>query len=251
MPRIRVNVYKRATRKNYEATWRDPVTHEAKTKTTGTPNKREAERFAAKLEKSIEDGDYSEPSRITWQELREAYEIEVFPEQAPKTIATTKSTLNAIDDILRIRFASAFDTAQVRRFKREIRKKNVSEFTVKRHLSELRKILRWAHRCGLIETLPQIDMPRARGSKGRPITAEELDRVIEKVVTVVGEASAESWIYLLKGLWFSGLRLGESMLLHWTDDSNFTVDFDHKYPMFRIRAATDKSRKDRLFPMAP
>ena len=51
--------------------------------------------------------------------------------------------------------------------------------------------------------------------KGRPITGEEFDRMLAKVPEVVGDAAAESWRHYLRGLWWSGLRLAESLELFW------------------------------------
>jgi integrase len=40
----------------------------------------------------------------------------------------------------------------------------------------------------------------------------------------------ESWKHLLTGLYWSGLRLGEAMNLHWADPQKMTVDFLGRYP---------------------
>ena len=53
--------------------------------------------------------------------------------------------------------------------------------------------------------------------RGRPITAEEFERMIEATPKVVDNAAAESWRFYLRGLWASGLRLSESLTLRWDD----------------------------------
>jgi hypothetical protein len=50
--------------------------------------------------------------------------------------------------------------------------------------------------------------------KGRPICAEEFDKMVAKVAEVVGAEAAKSWKYLLRGAWESALRLDELMHLH-------------------------------------
>jgi integrase len=116
----------------------------------------------------------------------------------------------------------------------------------------LRAALNWAERLKLIDEAPTVEMPRAgRGMKGRPITAEEFERILKKVPATVGPNLASSWIWLLKGLWLSGLRLGEALNLHWTDDRQLCVDFSGRRPMFRIRGTAEKGRRDRILPMAP
>ena len=60
-----------------------------------------------------------------------------------------------------------------------------------------------------------------------------------------------AWRRYLKGLWWSGLRLEESMILSWSDDSDFSVDLSGKHPRFRIWAEGQKSRSDEYLPMTP
>ncbi len=45
--------------------------------------------------------------------------------------------------------------------------------------------------------------------KDRPITAEEFVRMIEKVDSISSKTPDE-WKFLLQGLWWSGLRIGEA-----------------------------------------
>ncbi len=108
---------------------------------------------------------------------------------------------------------------------------------------------------GLLAKLPSIEIPRrAKGQKlmkGRPITGEEFERMLAKVPDVVGEAAATSWTHYLNGLWHSGLRLAESLELHWDRDDKLCVDLSGKRPMLRIPAALEKSNQDRLLPIAP
>ncbi len=87
--------------------------------------------------------------------------------------------------------------------------------------------------------------------RGRPITAEEFERMLAKTASIVEKSNSKSWKFFLRGLWWSGLRLTEATSLHWTDDTNLTVDLSGPYPMFLIRSAADKGNKDRAFPMAP
>lgn len=64
-------------------------------------------------------------------------------------------------------------------------------------------------------------------------------------------AIVESWYHLLRGLWLSGLRLGEAVNLHWTDERKLCVDLTGRRPMFRIRAEAEKGNKDRVLPLSP
>jgi len=88
--------------------------------------------------------------------------------------------------------------------------------------------------------------------RGRPITGEEFDRMIEATPKVVENAAAESWKFYLRGLWTSGLRLSESLKLRWDDaPESIVVDLTGRRPMLRIAAEAEKGHRDRLLPITP
>jgi len=61
--------------------------------------------------------------------------------------------------------------------------------------------------------------------KGRPITAEEFERMLAVIPTVVGPDHAPDWERYLRGLDASGLRLEESLDLRWDDDGRIRPRF--------------------------
>lgn len=88
--------------------------------------------------------------------------------------------------------------------------------------------------------------------KGRPITGEEFERLLAKVVDVVSDESADAWKHLLRGLWWSGLRLGEALGLTWDNNPRaVSVDLSGRRPMLRIPAECEKGNRDRVLPIAP
>ena len=54
----------------------------------------------------------------------------------------------------------------------------------------------------------------------------------------------------MRGLWLSGLRLGEAVVLDW-NDGPFVLDTVGKFPAFRIEAEGQKSRRSEIVPVAP
>ena len=88
--------------------------------------------------------------------------------------------------------------------------------------------------------------------KGRPVTGEELWKLLKATRKVVGPAVAKHYRRLLVGLWWSGLRLGEAVALRWDGMSaGLVVDMTGRRPMLRIDAAAEKGNRDRLLPLAP
>ena len=93
-------------------------------------------------------------------------------------------------------------------------------------------------------------MPKVRARmKGRPLCAEEFDRLID-AVPKVRENDPEPWQHLLEGLWLSGLRIGEAVVLSW-DEGPFQVDLTGRHPAFRIEGDGQKSGKAEVCPMTP
>ncbi len=117
----------------------------------------------------------------------------------------------------------------------------MKETTIATHLRHLKAALNWAVRRGYLRAMPAIEMPkRAKGvsqtMRGRPITGEELDRMIAKV-PAVRKREPQKWRRLLRGLNLSGLRLSEALALSWDGDAPISVSTAGKYP-----ASADSSR---------
>ena len=146
---------------------------------------------------------------------------------------------------------SDLTSSSISEFQSSLRSAGLAESTIKGHLAYLKAALRWANRQQIVLEVPVFDMPKAPGMKGRPISTEEFERMLQKVSEVVGGAAADSWCHLLNGLWWSGLRLGEAMSLSWDIGQPVSVDSSGRRPMFHLRADAHKSRKDCVLPMAP
>jgi len=174
-------------------------------------------------------------------------------------------------------------------FQRELRRQRKSASTISCYLRHIKAALNWAvtNKMLAASRLPTFDMPkRVKGTsraKGRAITTEEFERMMTKVADglaaplrskrdkptdkpkrkftfapeVLAErrrkaaAAAPSWQRLLRGLWLSGLRLGESLDLSWDEPDHIRVDLSGRRPMLVILAECEKGRQDRLLPITP
>jgi integrase len=250
--KITVTIFKSKQRPNFLAQWVDPKTGRKQTKSTGTKIKREAQRFVGQLEGKLNSGEYHKKERNTWKDFRGRYEKEALSGLSRRTNQTAATSFNCVERIINPKYLSSVNSDSIGKMIRTLREEQKSESTIKGYLIYVGVALRWAHRNKILNEVPVIDMPkRTSKMKGRPITTEEFERMLEKVPEVVGDKQAESWRCFLKGLWWSGLRLGEAIKLHWTDDRLICVDFTNRRPFFRIKAKADKGNKERLLPMAP
>lgn len=263
--------------------FRDPLTGKQVTRSTGTGNRKAAEKLAAKWEAELQEGRYKAPSKVTWAEFRQRYEDEVLPGLADKTGVKVACVFKAIETILAPARLTDITAARLSYFASELRKRGRSESTIAGNLAHLKSALNWAHRVGLLTTMPAVPKPqRAKQStvmKGRPITLEEFERMLGKVADglrlsgknrrkrdpskkprrkqapqtprEISPAVIESWRHYLRGLWLSGLRLAESLELYWDRDDRLCIDLSGRFPMLRIPAELEKGHKDRLLPIAP
>jgi integrase len=231
----------------------DPLTGKRKHRSAGTANRKLAERAAAKWEAELQAGK-SATGRVYWKEFRERYTREYLQSLAPQSQKRLKQILDVFERFANPLRVAGITADVISRYQADLRERGRAEATIKLHSIAIGSAMRWAARKGLIRSAPVIDMPRrAKGEshmRGRPITLEEFERMLRATRGVIGRRAAKDWRRLLRGLWLSGLRLGEAMALSW-DCGGFRADLDGKRPMFIIHAEAEKGHKDRLLPMAP
>lgn len=252
---ITVHVVKYPGRTNLMMRYRDPITGKQVARTTGSTKQREAERVAVKWEAELRDGRYQKPSRMIWQEFRQRYTDEKLSTLAENTLSSADSALNHIERVINPRMLESLNAEQLSRFQRLLTSEGMKATTLATHLRAIRVALNWAQRQGFIRKTPDIDMPKAakginRGMRGRPITGEEFDRMIQ-AVPKIRKLEPEKWERLLRGLWLSGLRLGEALKLSWDADAEIAVQVDGKYPRLRLLAEGHKALRDQLLPITP
>jgi len=252
---IKVHVVKYPDRANLVLRYLDPLTGKQVQKSARTANRRAAERAAGAWQAELREGRYRKLSRMTWGEFREKYKTEVLPGLSEGTGDCKASVFNYIESTINPQRVAELTTAKLSEFQSKLRIAGMKDTTLAVHLAHLKPVLKWAVRQGYLRTVSDIDMPkRARGvsqaMRGRPITGEELDRMIEKVPEK-RKREPEKWQQLLRGLNLSGLRLGEALALSWEDDAPISVCTAGKYPALRIQAEAEKAHRDRLLPIAP
>lgn len=244
----------------YQAKWQDPVTGKWKRKSTKQKTRREAERFAAGLEHTLREG--KSLDLMPWSDFRAEYESRKVIELAPTSRDKIRISLNLVESIIQPATVQAINEREVSRFAAELRKPYKTKFgkerpgrspsTVRGKLVDLQTALRWGVRQRIIDRVPEIDLPkRLNATESRPLTGEEFERMLALIPEVCGKAAAPSWKFLVEGIYWSSLRIGETVKLSWDQDTGFNVDFSGRFPMFRIRATAEKGKQDRLMPMAP
>lgn len=248
---IAVKVHSYGPGRSLALVYFDPVSGRKKAKSSGTTDWREAERLAGELEKELQAGRYVSPSKITWADFRKRYETERLAILSASAQQATATGFNHLERVLNPDRLVKVTTPAMSRFIAQLRaSQTMKESSIACYLRHIKAALRWASRQGLLVTVPTFDMPKSGEAKGRPITAEEFDRMLAAVPKVKRKNHA-TWERFLNGLWLSGLRLGEAVILSWDPDAPFAVDLSGRYPAFRIEAKAQKARRDERLPMTP
>ena len=262
MDEIKVSVVEFTDRRFYMMQYVDPFTGKKKTKSTRIErtgrkkDRTQAERAAAKWEEDIRAGRYQETGRITWDEFRDRYETRGIDGLAAETQNKAGYILDTFERLMSPKSLRLVTTDVVSEFQSKLRQEGKAEATIKSYLGHLRAALNWARDNGLIHQSPRFKMPkRAKNSKlmkGRPITVEEFERMLQATRSVVSKSRAKAWRRYLRGLWSSGLRLGESINLSWDIPGTIRVLMENPArPMFHIPAGAEKGNKNRLLPVSP
>lgn len=129
-----------------------------------------------------------------------------------------------------------------------------SAHTVNSMLGAVMAFVRYCHAHDWIEKVPRLPKLEADDKmKGRPITTEEFQQLLDATPLVVGAGVAESWQFTLRVLWESGFRIGDVMDFSWDDDR-------HIHPVWPTRAgehptlvipSTQKNGEYQVIPMLP
>lgn len=263
---IKVRVFKYPDRKNLVLRYDDPITGKPVTRSAGTADEEKAIGAAAVWQDELTSGRYAAPSRVTWGQFRERYKAEKLAGMPESSQIAYTVALDHLQRVISPDRLCKLTAATMSRFIAEVRKARVvtrgekkttrppmKPGTIARHLRHIKAALRWAERQGMMNKAPAIEMPKLpRGQspmKGRPIVAEEFDRLIA-AVPKVRPRDIPAWQRLLTGLWLSGLRLSEGLALDW-DEGSFVLDVSGKHPVFRIEGEGQKSRRGELAPATP
>jgi integrase len=249
---IRVYVFKRGGRSNYVCQWTDPITGKTKMKSAGTAIRREADRFAARLEETLKAGRVVDPMSTLWAVLADRYENEPLSSRARATLYKFKAVRSWVEKCINPKLARSLDASEVSKLQSHMRTAGLEEATIRSSLQALRACLRWGKRLGLLADSPFIDMPeRCNKAKGRPVEFTEFLKMLDCVIDVVGEPHMERMKFLLCGLWLSGLRLDEALRLTWQPTlDGFYLQRDGEAWRIKIEANADKSTEERLLPLA-
>jgi integrase len=250
---IKVKIIK-PKRGNLVLRWTSPENGRVCETSARTLDRREAERKAGQLQADLDHGRHVKPSHLLWSDFRNRYEHEKMTTFARGKNGPGQSALNHFQRVINPKYLANATATTISHFQAQLRGAGMKDTTIATHLRHLRAALSWGHAMGLLPLMPRVEQPKhAKGQRlmrGRPLAAEEFERMLD-AVPKVRPNDPKQWTRLLTGLWLSGLRLGEALELSWELDGRLFVDLAGKHPQLRIWAEAEKGRRDRKLPLTP
>ncbi len=245
----------------------DPETKREVRITTETYDEATALEQKAKLEAKLLLGIDAKPKRraggpmMGWDDFRLRYSELQLSTLREKTINAAESRLDIAERILKPRtLADVANGEALHQLQSQLLAGDEGNgpraaYTVRNYMAAVMASLNWAATMGWLPTVPKIrkvKVAKLRQMKGRPLVAEEFDRMLMKVAAVVGAEAEPSWNYLLRGAWESGLRLDELMHLHWSDERYIVPQWTRGgLPVLAIPAMMQKNDTEESIPLLP
>ena len=194
--RIRVYVCEYKDRPTYALKWKDPITGRRRFKATaiargGRRNMAEAERAAGDWEDELNSGAVGS-EKMTWEKFRDLYEDQKLPGLADGTRDKVNDVFNKLEREINPKYLRDVTEARLSHLVTVLRSSRLAEDTIRSILAHIKSALSWAVEQKLLSRLPafpkirRVKKTTGTPMKGRPITAEEFDRMLAAVPDVVG-----------------------------------------------------------------
>ncbi len=224
-----------------------------KERSTRETVRKKAERVAFEI-LSAADGS-SQRELYGFEEFCLRYEAEHLGGRPAKTIEAFHTACTRLVNLCSPSFVTDIDSKMMVTFAVRLRAEGKSEATIQAYRDHIMASLRWAEEVELIDHRPK--PPRLSrvptGTRGRAITEEEFERMLDCLPELVGEENAPRWRWNLTGMWLSGFRLGETFSTYWEPvvEGHYLVDLDTDRPLIQIDQFSEKAFCNRLLPLTP
>lgn len=267
IPKVRIA---RPSSRPFQVRYHCPVEGREVRISVGSRDEREAEALKRRIESQLilgqpPTGTAKPPAgpEMDWQDFREQYRVLHLAMLREKSAADAESRLDVSERIMKPRLLkdmaepNVLQRLQTRLLAGEecSRRRPRSPFTVKSYMTCVTGALNWAHLQGWLPStvrVAKVKTPKCSAMKGRPISEEEFQRMLDATPEVVGTEAAASWEYLLRGLWESALRIDEIMHLSWDEPGTIRpIWSEGEYPTLEFPALLQKNNADQTIPLLP
>ena len=198
---------------------------------------------------------------VAWHEFREEYRLQKLA--LMKSAADVESRLDIAERIIEPQTLECMAArAALMKLQSELFAGSFSRTgrprstaTVRSHMRSVVAALNWAVEAGHLQEVPKIrimSMEEEEDMKGRPLVGEEVARMLDAVINVVGAHAEQSWCYLLRGIAASGLRLEELMTITWDQPQTIQPIWRReRLPVLWFPAHAQKNKRTQEIPLCP
>ncbi|TWT36016.1 Tyrosine recombinase XerC [Posidoniimonas corsicana] len=194
------------------------------------------------------------PREDDWLSFQQEFEDHHLKSQSKNYRASFVPAARKLENLCNPKRVSDVTPLMLARFHTRMREAGLANTTAASYLRQLRITINWAAEHGYLEQRVKVVVPRVdedEEMKGRPLSLEELERLLKAAGKLLGVHAApmES---MLRGYWLSGLRRTEGYLLSWDNSEELlVVKIDGRRPMVEIPTKLDKGRKRRTLSLTP
>jgi integrase len=200
---------------------------------------------------------------MPWEEFRQQYRLLHLDTLRDNSVESAEIRLDVAEKILKPKtLADMADSNALHKLQARVHKGECSKLgrgrsprTVKSYMAAVIAALNWARLLGWIDETPEIrkiKVSKHKQMKGRPITADEFQQMIDVTPLVVGDQAAPSWLFALQGFWESALRLDELMHVSWDQPEYIRPIWDKGVmPTLDFPAEMQKNNTHQRTPLLP
>lgn len=267
IPAVRIA---RPKRRPYQVRYQCPVEKREVRLSVGSRDEGDAEhlkseveaRLLLKLEVKTQHEKVRGPE-MDWESFREEYRVLHLTSVRDKTAMDAESRLDIAEKIVKPKtLADMAEPSNLQQLQSKLlkgdhsrRQKPRSPYTVRGYMKSIVAALKWAYDQDWLlhpPKRPRLKVSKRKAMKGRPITDEEFQRMLKAVPDVVGTEAADSWQYLLRGLWESALRIEELMHVSWETQGTIRPIWNEgQLPVLDIPASMQKNDTHESIPLLP
>ena len=251
-------IIKRGNRKSLALRFWDDEIGKWVERSTGVGRRRDALRLVSEIVRLYHESKAPPPEYghdySKWPDFRVKYDREKASILA--TPGVWKSAANLLEKLLNPQETAEVSAAMLSQYQTLLRQRNLKEATIGSYLKHIRAALGWAEELEIIDKAPKVRIPKAakqgKNMKGRPITTEEFERMLEQFSDEVGKERAEAYKKAANVMWLTGLRLDEALRLSHSDQTQIhLVGLNTRRPLLSFPDTEHKQREDTLVPLTP
>jgi integrase len=266
VPRVRIA---KPTGRPFQIRYTCPIGKREIRVSVGSRDIEEAERMKKEIEARFVLGLDPQPRQekafgpeMDWNDFREEYRGKHLRSVRQSTAEDAENRLDIAERLIHpetlgdLAKKSTLQDLKIRLLAGEqsVKKRPRSPFTVRGYLKSIVAALNWAYEQDWLSS--RLKCPQVKTSKnpmkGRPISAKEFQQMLDVTAQVVGEEAADSWKYILRGLWESALRIEELMYVAWDKPRTIRpVWKDGRRPVLEFPASRQKNDTNEAIPILP